>query len=78
MSDGAKTIKCLIWDLDETLWRGTLLEDGTVHLPDEATASRLLTDLTAAHAHVIAFGPATGRLEAAYLASDAAHREGAL
>ena len=50
----------------------------TVHLPDEATASRLLTDLTAAHAHVIAFGPATGRLEAAYLASDAAHREGAL
>ncbi|MEU3232448.1 HAD-IIIC family phosphatase [Nocardiopsis alba] len=35
MSDGAKTIKCLIWDLDETLWRGTLLEDGTMHLPDE-------------------------------------------
>jgi len=49
-----------------------------VHLPDEATASRLLTDLTAAHTQVIAFGPATGRLEAAYLASDAAHREGAL
>ena len=47
-------------------------------LPDEATASRLLADLTAAGAQVIGFGPATGRLEAAYLASDAAHREGAL
>lgn len=50
----------------------------TVHLPDERSASRLLSDLTAAHAQVIGFGPATGRLEAAYLASDAAHREGAL
>ncbi|HEX7350527.1 ABC transporter ATP-binding protein [Brachybacterium sp.] len=49
-----------------------------VHLPDEPTAARLLSDLTAADAQVIAFGPATGRLEAAYLASDAAHREGAL
>jgi ABC-2 type transport system ATP-binding protein len=49
-----------------------------VQLPDEATASRLLADLAAAQAQVIAFGPATGRLEAAYLASDAAHREGAL
>jgi ABC-2 type transport system ATP-binding protein len=29
-------------------------------------------------AQVIGFGPATGRLEAAYLASDAAQREGAL
>lgn len=49
-----------------------------IHLPDEATASRLLADLAAARAQVIGFGPATGRLEAAYLASDAAHREGAL
>src|SRR5699024_1647276 len=49
-----------------------------VQLPDEATASRLLADLAAAGAQVIGFGPATGRLEAAYLASDAAHREGAL
>jgi len=49
-----------------------------VDLPDDATASRLLTDLAAAGAQVIGFGPATGRLEAAYLASDAAHREGAL
>ena len=31
-----------------------------VPLPDEATASRLLTDLTAAKAQVISFGPAAG------------------
>lgn len=49
-----------------------------VELPDEATAARLLAALTAAGAQVIGFGPATGRLEAAYLASDAAQREGAL
>ncbi|ATG53105.1 multidrug ABC transporter ATP-binding protein [Brachybacterium vulturis] len=49
-----------------------------VQLPDEATAARLLRDLTTADAQVIGFGPASGRLEAAYLASDAAHREGAL
>ncbi|MFC5290394.1 HAD-IIIC family phosphatase [Actinokineospora guangxiensis] len=29
------TVKCLVWDLDNTLWRGTLLEDGEVHLTDE-------------------------------------------
>jgi methoxymalonate biosynthesis protein len=26
------TVKCLVWDLDNTLWRGTLLEDGEVAL----------------------------------------------
>jgi methoxymalonate biosynthesis protein len=25
-------VKCLVWDLDETLWRGTLLENDDVHL----------------------------------------------
>jgi methoxymalonate biosynthesis protein len=30
-----KTVKCLIWDLDDTLWDGVLLEDGEVHLRDE-------------------------------------------
>lgn len=30
----ARTIKCLIWDLDETLWRGTLLEGDDVVLAD--------------------------------------------
>ncbi|MGC5346840.1 HAD-IIIC family phosphatase [Streptomyces sp. DT24] len=27
-------VKCLVWDLDNTLWRGTLLEDAEVLLPD--------------------------------------------
>ncbi|WP_221358057.1 HAD-IIIC family phosphatase [Streptomyces beigongshangae] len=27
-------MKCLVWDLDNTLWQGTLLEDGEVTLPD--------------------------------------------
>ena len=49
-----------------------------VQLPDEATAARLLAALAAQDAQVVGFGPATGRLEAAYLASGAAQREGAL
>ncbi|MFF5974545.1 HAD-IIIC family phosphatase [Streptomyces sp. NPDC012769] len=28
-------VKCLVWDLDNTLWQGTLLEDGEVVLSDE-------------------------------------------
>jgi len=28
-------VKCLVWDLDNTLWQGTLLEDAEVRLPDE-------------------------------------------
>jgi methoxymalonate biosynthesis protein len=31
-------VKCLVWDLDNTLWQGTLLEDGRVHLADELRA----------------------------------------
>ncbi|MET9831658.1 HAD-IIIC family phosphatase [Streptomyces sp. NPDC006385] len=27
------TVKCLVWDLDNTLWQGTLLEDGDVDVP---------------------------------------------
>jgi methoxymalonate biosynthesis protein len=34
----AKTVKCLVWDLDHTLWQGTLLEDGEVRLSDEMRA----------------------------------------
>ncbi|TDV47969.1 HAD-IIIC family phosphatase [Actinophytocola oryzae] len=30
---GVGTVKCLVWDLDNTLWQGTLLEDGEVLLP---------------------------------------------
>jgi FkbH-like protein len=32
-----RKIKCLVWDLDNTLWDGTLLEDDRVTLRDEAT-----------------------------------------
>ncbi|HZO76350.1 MAG TPA: HAD-IIIC family phosphatase [Ktedonobacteraceae bacterium] len=28
----ARVIKCVVWDLDNTLWDGTLVEDGQVHL----------------------------------------------
>jgi methoxymalonate biosynthesis protein len=30
--DKPKLVKCLVWDLDNTLWRGTLLEDPDVQL----------------------------------------------
>lgn len=52
--------------------------EATFQLPDEATAARLLADLAAQDARLVAFGPATGRLEAAYMSSAAAQREGAL
>jgi FkbH-like protein len=29
---GEKPVKCVVWDLDDTLWCGTLLEDGAVSL----------------------------------------------
>jgi len=32
----AKTVKCLVWDLDNTLWDGTLLEDAAVTLRPRA------------------------------------------
>ncbi|MBP2329141.1 methoxymalonate biosynthesis protein [Kibdelosporangium banguiense] len=35
MSDSNALVKCLVWDLDETLWHGTVLEDGEVRLTDE-------------------------------------------
>jgi FkbH-like protein len=31
-----KTVKCVVWDLDNTLWDGVLLEDGPVPLRDGA------------------------------------------
>ncbi|MFE5121424.1 hypothetical protein [Streptomyces sp. NPDC056669] len=34
MSDAPVIVKCLVWDLDNTLWNGTLLEDGQVLLDD--------------------------------------------
>ncbi|MEV0083902.1 HAD-IIIC family phosphatase [Saccharopolyspora sp. NPDC050642] len=38
MDDKQTLVKCLVWDLDETLWRGTLVEDGNVRLADGITA----------------------------------------
>ncbi|TWP46670.1 HAD-IIIC family phosphatase [Lentzea tibetensis] len=35
MANNPALVKCLVWDLDNTLWKGTLLEDGEVHLPEE-------------------------------------------
>ncbi|MGH3769941.1 MAG: HAD-IIIC family phosphatase [Pseudonocardiaceae bacterium] len=34
MTDNMVMIKCLVWDLDNTLWQGTLLEGDQVRLPD--------------------------------------------
>ncbi|ONI91142.1 hypothetical protein ALI22I_09875 [Saccharothrix sp. ALI-22-I] len=31
----AETVKCLVWDLDQTLWKGVLLEDGEVVVSEE-------------------------------------------
>lgn len=38
-------VKCLVWDLDNTLWQGILLEDGEVHVSDEIR--RTVVDLDA-------------------------------
>ncbi|CAO5173073.1 methoxymalonate biosynthesis protein [Frankia sp. AiPs1] len=35
VSDTKPLVKCLVWDLDNTLWQGTLLEDGPVRLTSE-------------------------------------------
>lgn len=35
MPDKPVLVKCLVWDLDNTLWEGTLLEDPDVKLKDE-------------------------------------------
>ncbi|CCH30842.1 HAD-IIIC family phosphatase [Actinosynnema sp. NPDC047251] len=35
MSSPVKTVKCLVWDLDNTLWDGVLLENGEVTLREE-------------------------------------------
>jgi methoxymalonate biosynthesis protein len=35
MAGKSSLVKCLVWDLDNTLWQGTLLEDGEVRLSGE-------------------------------------------
>ncbi|MFG3055730.1 HAD-IIIC family phosphatase [Kitasatospora sp. NPDC048239] len=37
-------VKCLVWDLDNTLWQGTLLEDGEVRFAEELRAVVLELD----------------------------------
>jgi methoxymalonate biosynthesis protein len=34
MSEAQPIVKCLVWDLDNTLWQGTLVEDGHVEVDD--------------------------------------------
>jgi methoxymalonate biosynthesis protein len=38
------TVKCLVWDLDETLWRGTLLEGDDVVLSDQVVETLRVLD----------------------------------
>lgn len=41
----AEKIKCVAWDLDNTLWRGTLIEDGESHLALRPEAVDLIKQL---------------------------------
>jgi FkbH-like protein len=43
--DGGKPVKCVIWDLDNTLWHGTLIEDGAEALKLRDEVSRILEEL---------------------------------
>jgi len=36
--DEKKNVKCVVWDLDHTLWDGVLLEDPDVHLREDVVA----------------------------------------
>ncbi|MEU7804766.1 HAD-IIIC family phosphatase [Micromonospora arborensis] len=44
MNDKVKTVKCVVWDLDNTLWKGTLLERDEVILVDHARATLVELD----------------------------------
>ncbi|MES4907293.1 MULTISPECIES: HAD-IIIC family phosphatase [unclassified Streptomyces] len=37
-------VKCLVWDLDNTLWQGTLLEDDAVRLPESVRETIVALD----------------------------------
>jgi methoxymalonate biosynthesis protein len=39
-----ETVKCLVWDLDQTLWRGILLEDDEPTVPEEIRAAIVALD----------------------------------
>jgi methoxymalonate biosynthesis protein len=39
VNDHVRTVKCVVWDLDNTLWKGTLLEGDDVVLADEVRST---------------------------------------
>ncbi len=45
--DKPKKVKCVVWDLDNTLWSGTLIEDGAEKLVLNDSAVQLIKDLDA-------------------------------
>lgn len=44
-SSAAPKVKCVVWDLDNTLWKGTLAEDGIEGLTLDTTVRGLIEDL---------------------------------
>ncbi len=41
----AAKVKCVVWDLDDTLWRGSLIEDGVENLMPKPMAVRAIKEL---------------------------------
>jgi methoxymalonate biosynthesis protein len=61
--EAPKPVKCLVWDLDNTLWQGTLLEDAQVRLPDgirktiaALDARGILQSISSRNDHDLAWG----------------------
>ena len=40
--ENTKTVKCIVWDLDNTVWTGTLVEDGLLNLRLKADIAQVL------------------------------------
>ena len=40
--ENTKTVKCIVWDLDNTVWAGTLVEDGLLNLRLKADIAQVL------------------------------------
>lgn len=43
----SKKVKCVVWDLDNTLWKGVLIEDGITKLQLKPDAVKVIRDLDA-------------------------------
>ncbi len=63
VSDKPTLVKCLVWDLDNTMWQGTLLEDGEVTLNDgikelivELDSRGILQSIASKNDHDLAWG----------------------